>query len=213
MQEAPKAGGGRQRTQGDDVIAHNTPGRYRLYVALAMLAIPGVVAVVYGSSTIWSERATPVQSRRALDLKFERADGRSIRLAELRGKAILLNIWATWCLSCRTEMPSLDRLQGQMGSKAFEVVALSVDRDGAEVVKPFYSQFGIKDLTIYLDREGKAVRSFKITGLPTTLLLGPDGAEVLRWVGPKEWDSPELISEISRHVPTLSEPGNRGAQP
>lgn len=182
-------------------------------VVLAMLAVPVVLAVVSGNRMVWPEQTKPAQSRPAIDLRFEREDGQSIRLANLRGKAILLNIWATWCLSCRTEMPSLDRLQRRMGSNAFEVVALSVDRDGAEVVKPFYAQFGIKDLAIYLDREGKAIRLFKIAGLPTTLLLDPDGTEVLRWVGPKEWDSPELIADISRHIPALSKPGNRDAQP
>ncbi len=183
-------------------------------IVLAMLTASVVLAVIYGSSSPFqSEWAKPAQSRYTPGLRFEREGGQSIRLADLRGKAILLNIWATWCVSCRAEMPSLDRLQRRMGSNAFEVVALSIDRDGGEVVKPFYSQFGINDLKIYLDREGKALRSFKIVGLPTTLLLDPDGTEVLRWVGPKEWDSPELIADISRHIAAPSKPGNRGAQP
>lgn len=199
------------------MIGRRSPGRRLGHIALAVVFLALVGLALLGGRLLLAppNPAATVAAQRLAIAQFElqREGGQPLRLADLRGKAILLNIWATWCLSCRTEMPSLDRLQRRMGGNDFEVVALSIDRDGAEVVKPFYAQFGIKNLAIYLDREGKAIRSFKIAGLPTTLLLDPDGAEVLRWVGPKEWDSPELIADISRHIPELSKPGNRDARP
>lgn len=136
---------------------------------------------------------------------FETADGQLMTLADFQGKAILLNIWATWCPPCREEMPSLDRLQTKLGSDSFKVVPLSIDRTGIDVVKPFFDTIGIEKLAIYLDRSSSVISSLKVVGLPTTVLLGRDGRELTRWIGPKEWDSPAVIEEIQRHLAKTGE--------
>lgn len=133
-------------------------------------------------------------------VNFESADGRPMTLADFRGKAVLLNIWATWCPPCRNEMPSLDRLQAKLGGDDFVVVPLSIDRAGIDDVKPFFDEIGIQKLAIYLDRSSGVMSSLKVVGLPTTLLVGRDGRELMRWVGPKEWDSPEVAGEIQDHL-------------
>lgn len=133
-------------------------------------------------------------------VSLESADGRPMTLADFRGKAVLLNVWATWCPPCRKEMPSLDRLQAKLGGDDFEVVPLSIDRNGVDVVKPFFDEIGIQKLAIYLDRASGVMSSLKVVGLPTTLLIGRDGRELMRWVGPKEWDAPEVIEEIQDHL-------------
>ncbi|MGH6701845.1 MAG: TlpA family protein disulfide reductase [Bradyrhizobium sp.] len=126
-------------------------------------------------------------------ITFEDAQGRNANLAEFNGKVVVLNIWATWCVPCRQEMPALDRLQGALGGPNFAVVPLSIDRGGSEIVTKFYTDVGIRTLPIYLDKSGKAVRELGAIGLPTTLILDHTGQEIARVVGPAEWDAPEVI--------------------
>ena len=85
------------------------------------------------------------------EIQFENGQGEAIGLADFRGKIVLLNIWATWCAPCRREMPTLDRLQAELGSPDFEVVALSIDRNGLSVVQEFYEELGLRELGMYVD--------------------------------------------------------------
>ena len=87
------------------------------------------------------------------ELRFVDADGRQRSLGDFRGKAVLLNLWATWCVPCREEMPALDRLQARLGGPAFEVVPLSIDTKGLPVVKDFYDQLGLKTLGILVNAQ------------------------------------------------------------
>ena len=123
-----------------------------------------------------------------------------MNLADFRGKVVLLNIWATWCAPCRREMPTLERLQAELGGPDFEVVALSIDRKGLPVVKEFYQELGLQELAMYVDEAGAAQRALNALGLPTTLLLDRDGSEIGRLLGPAEWDSPEMVSFIRGYV-------------
>ena len=134
------------------------------------------------------------------ELALQQRNGSPATLENFRGKVVLLNIWATWCVPCRKEMPTLDRLQGKLGGPGFEVVALSIDRAGVEVVEKFYREIAIKNLPIYIDSTGKATRTLKVVGLPTTLLIGADGREIGRLVGPAEWDAPEMVSFLRKHI-------------
>ncbi len=129
-------------------------------------------------------------------IEFVDAAGRKLTLSHWRGKIVLLNVWATWCPPCRLEMPTLDRLQAKLGGDRFEVVALSIDRSGASVVRKFYDQIDVRRLTLYIDPTMRAQRQLKLFGLPGTLLLGPDGKELGRLLGPAEWDTPELLSQF-----------------
>ena len=130
--------------------------------------------------------------------------GRTLGIGNLRGKVVLLNIWATWCGPCRREMSTLDRLQTQLGGPDFEVVPLSIDRAGIDPVRQVYAEIGITKLGIYLDSSGKAFRDLGVLGLPTTLLLGRDGQEIGRLVGPAEWDSSEMVALMQRVIATAS---------
>jgi len=135
-----------------------------------------------------------------LDLDFADAQGQTVRLADFRGKAVLLNVWATWCAPCRKEMPSLDRLQAAMGSTRFQVIALSVDRGGLDTVRPFFAEIGVKNLSIYLDPRSTIMKAAALIGLPTTILFDESGREIHRWVGPKEWDSQQAVKEIGDYL-------------
>lgn len=123
------------------------------------------------------------------EISFEDEAGAKKSLADFKGKAILLNLWATWCVPCRHEMPSLDRLQKDMGSDQFEVVALSLDRAGRDAARKFFDEIKVQNLKLYIDQTMKAGTGLRAVGMPTTILIGKDGKELGRLPGPAEWDS------------------------
>jgi thiol-disulfide isomerase/thioredoxin len=139
------------------------------------------------------------------ELSFATGDGRSLTLADFHGKVVLLNIWATWCGPCREEMPTLDALQAELGSSAFEVLALSIDRAGIGAVKEFYQEIGIRHLNQYIDQTATAAPKLSVVGIPTTLLLDRQGRELGRLVGSIEWDSPEMVTFIREMIETTKE--------
>ncbi|QRM34686.1 TlpA disulfide reductase family protein [Microvirga sp. VF16] len=137
-------------------------------------------------------------------LTFVDAEGKQLDLGAFRGKVVLLNVWATWCVPCREEMPTLDRLQAALGGPDFEVVALSIDRKGRPAVEDFFSKIGVKNLRTYLDQPGAAMRALAIVGVPTTLLIDREGREIGRLAGPAAWDSPATIAQIRRYLEPVS---------
>ena len=127
-------------------------------------------------------------------ISFADEHGNALTLDRWRGRVVLLNVWATWCAPCRHEMPTLDRLRATLGSERFEVVALSIDRAGVGVVRKFFDEIGARHLGIFIDETMTALRDLRIFGLPGTLLIGPDGRELGRLIGPAEWDTPEMVA-------------------
>lgn len=129
------------------------------------------------------------------EIKFQDADGRERSLTDWRGKVVLLNLWATWCLPCRKEMPALDRLQASLGSDQFQVVAISVDRTGLAGAKKFLEETKTPNLAVYADPTARLASSLRAAGLPATLLIDKEGREIGRLLGPAEWDG-----EAARHL-------------
>jgi thiol-disulfide isomerase/thioredoxin len=123
------------------------------------------------------------------DIVFQDADGKDVTLSSFKGKTILLNLWATWCAPCREEMPALNQLQQELGGDKFEVVALSLDRQGIEASKKFLDDVKATALKLYADATAKQGLSLKLVGMPTTILISKDGLEIGRLAGPAKWDS------------------------
>jgi thiol-disulfide isomerase/thioredoxin len=123
------------------------------------------------------------------DVKFQDGTGKEVTFADWRGKVVLVNLWATWCLPCRKEMPGLDRLQKELGSDRFEVVAISVDRKGAAASRKFLDETQVERLALYVDPTARLSSDLRVVGLPATLLLDTQGREIGRLLGPAEWDS------------------------
>lgn len=138
-------------------------------------------------------------------IRFQDADAKPRTLADFRGRVVLLNLWATWCVPCRKEMPSLDRLQGQLGGPAFEVVALSID-SVPQAVREFFHQYGIRRLALYIDPSSEVTSALGAVGIPTTLLVDRQGRERWRRVGPAEWDAAAMVTQIRREVEAGAEP-------
>jgi thiol-disulfide isomerase/thioredoxin len=152
-------------------------------------------SITAAAGTVFSVLETP---QPVPELRFVDGRGRERTPADFRGKAVLLNLWATWCVPCRKEMSALDRLQRHLGGPDFEVVPLSVDRKGLPVVEAFYAELGLKALPIYLDATAQASRELEAPGIPTTLLLDHQGREIGRALGERNWDSEEVMEEIER---------------
>lgn len=123
------------------------------------------------------------------EISFTDAAGKPMTLADFKGRTVLLNLWATWCGPCRKEMPDLDKLQKDLGSPSFEVVALSVDRQGVETARKFLDSIKVEHLKLYIDATARAASTLRAVGMPTTILIDKDGREIGRLVGPAEWHS------------------------
>jgi thiol-disulfide isomerase/thioredoxin len=178
-------------------------------IAVALLAVSGI-AVYVGAREGGAPQASAASSGAATqaiattqtaprpvpELQFQDGHGNPRVLSDFRGKTILLNIWATWCVPCREEMPTLDRLQQKLGGPAFEVVALSIDADGTAAVRRFFEEIGIRSLAVYVDPSMQATEKLRIVGVPTTLLIDREGRELWRKSGPAQWDSPDVIRSL-----------------
>jgi thiol-disulfide isomerase/thioredoxin len=142
------------------------------------------------------------------DLVFYAADGKPRTLADFRGKTVLLNLWATWCVPCRQEMPALDRLQKEAGSEKFEVVAINIDTSRLDRPKAFLDEIGVKSLSYYSDPKAEIFfqlkQSGKAVGLPTTFLVDPAGCQLGLMAGPAAWDSADgraLVAKAAGSAP------------
>lgn len=131
---------------------------------------------------------------------FSDGAGRTASLADFRGRIVLVNLWATWCVPCIREMPSLDRLQAKLGGPDFLVLALSQDRQGVAKVAPFFDKLGIKHLGTWLDPKSAAMAALDASVLPTTVLIDRSGREIGRLMGEAAWDSPDMIAFLQSRI-------------
>ena len=138
-------------------------------------------------------------------LDIRDAQDNPVPFDRFRGKVVLLNLWAAWCGPCRTEMPALDRLQAKHGGPRFEVVALSTDAGGVKAVREFYDALKIRRLAIYIEGDENVLASLGAPGIPTTLLIDPEGREVGRYVGAADWGSEEFEQVLRTYLPPAKE--------
>jgi len=136
----------------------------------------------------------------APEIRFLDAEGNALTLADFRGRYTAVHFWATWCFPCRGEMPTIDALQGEIGDGDLTILALSLDRHGPEHVAAFYDEFGIRYLPIYIDDRMEAARTLRVNGIPSTILVDPEGREVARVLGDRDWATPEVIDLVRQIV-------------
>ena len=120
------------------------------------------------------------------DREVQDAAGQAVKLASLKGKPLLVNLWATWCVPCVKELPTIDALAKREGDK-LQVLAVSEDLEGARVVQPFLAKRGLASLRPYLDGDNGLMLALKEAGLPVTILYGADGKELWRVRGGMDW--------------------------
>src|SRR5579863_9095517 len=200
---------------------------------LAMLALAAVVAVVAGIYGIGRLRSNPADAacRQAVQtaariaplahgevaalamahtpfhvppLAFKDAAGHGRTLADFRGRTVLLNLWATWCVPCRREMPALDALQAKLGGPKFQVVAVNIDTRDPEKPLAFLKQIGVTHLSYFTDESAEVFEDLKTAGkafgMPTTLIVDPKGCEIGDMAGPAEWSSDDGVKLVSAAI-------------
>ena len=134
-------------------------------------------------------------------LTFNDAAGATKTLADWRGRTVLLNLWATWCVPCRKEMPALDALQDKLGGPGFEVVSVNIDTRNPENAKAWLKELGVNKLAYYADNTAKVFQDLKAIGkafgMPTTLIVDPNGCELATLAGPAEWASNDAVKLVT----------------
>jgi thiol-disulfide isomerase/thioredoxin len=138
------------------------------------------------------------------DLAFEDADGKPKKLSDWQGKTVLVNLWATWCVPCRREMPALQGLQEKLGGANFEVVAINIDTRDPEKPRTFLQEANLTRLGYFNDQKAKVFQDLKsigrALGMPTSVLVDPKGCEIATIAGPAQWDSDDAIKLITAAV-------------
>jgi thiol-disulfide isomerase/thioredoxin len=138
------------------------------------------------------------------DLAFDDADGKPKKLSDWQGKTVLVNLWATWCVPCRKEMPALDRLQTKLKGPNFEVVAINIDTRDPEKPRNFLKDANLADLGYFNDQKAKVFQDLKsigrALGMPTSVLVDGKGCEIATIAGPAEWDSDDAVKLIRAAV-------------
>jgi thiol-disulfide isomerase/thioredoxin len=187
-------------------MAHPVPdflSRRRLLAAggLAFLAHPALADV---GPSLLKGTVAKFELAKALkplpDLEFLDADDKPLKLAVFKGKAVLVNFWATWCAPCVKEMPSLDRLQAAMGKDQFVVVPLSLDGPTRSKVAPFYKDRNLANLSVFFDKGRKVMQALDVSILPTSILVDPTGREIGRLEGEADWEKPEAVALMKAAV-------------
>ena len=171
------------------------PEACRPAAALARTLVP----LARGEVAALSPAKVPVQ---LAGLTFQDADGKPRKLGDFANKTVLLNLWATWCVPCKKEMPALDELQKKLGSSDFEVVAVNIDTRDPQKPKTWLKDTGITSLAYFADPTARIFQELKekgrAFGMPTTLLIDRNGCEIATLAGPAEWASADAIKFIEK---------------
>lgn len=125
-------------------------------------------------------------------------------LSRYRGQVVLLNLWASWCVPCLWELPSLDRLQAALGGERFTVLALSIDEEGFAAARPYFENLGLRHLGLLRDLGG-AEQALAPTGLPATYVIDHRGRLMGYLMGPAVWDSPSAMTLVGYYIARIGE--------
>ena len=177
----------------------------RKLILILLILIGSVSVFSFCYIFFWSDHPDPgvdVRSQgnvAAPDFGLSNLVGDYVKLSDYRGKVVFLNFWATWCPPCREEMPSMEALYRKLKGRNFEMLAVSVDRDGEKVVRPFAKKYGLT-FPVLLDPDNKTHRLYGLTGVPETFILDKSGAVIHKIIGPQNWMSNEWLDNFDRII-------------
>jgi cytochrome c biogenesis protein CcmG, thiol:disulfide interchange protein DsbE len=174
-------------------------GRQQLAIACVVIGVTGAIA--YGATRYLRKELFPVElGTRAPDFKAYTLDSvpRQKTLADYRGKVLMINVWATWCLPCRVEMPSIEALNKEYAPKGLKIVAVSIDDPGTDsTIRAFVKQYGLTFEVLH-DPQGKISDAYDITGYPETFIVGKDGVIRRKLMSATNWNAPEARALVDR---------------
>jgi cytochrome c biogenesis protein CcmG/thiol:disulfide interchange protein DsbE len=159
------------------------------------LAAPSAPSAAAGDPAVALGLTRPASARPAPDVPFGTPDDTTLRVSDFRGKVVFLNFWATWCKPCEEEMPGLERLYQRFKSQGLVVLAVSLDADGASVVRPFVARHKLT-FPVGLDRRQTMSGAWGVWALPASVIIDRSGRRVLAANGPREWDGPTAAALI-----------------
>jgi cytochrome c biogenesis protein CcmG/thiol:disulfide interchange protein DsbE len=188
--------------------------RKQLAIGCVVLAL--VAAIAYGATQYLRKELFPVElGTKAPDFKALTLDSipREKRLADYRGQVLMLNVWATWCLPCRVEMPSIEALNKAYASKGLKIVAVSIDDPGTDsTIRAFVKQYGLTFEVLH-DAQARISDQYDITGYPETFIVGRDGIIRKKLISATDWNSPDARALMDRLLSEQSESSSRGTLP
>jgi peroxiredoxin len=173
---------------------------WMMLVAVSLLLLGVFLVIVQGRGSKAAPEIRPEVGYLAPDFSLPSLGGQTVRLSDLRGKAVLLNFWATWCAPCRLEMPTMDKAYQEYKSRGLEILAVSLDAGSNSVVKNFMQELKL-DFPVLSDPDMEVLRLYRMVGIPASFLIDKQGIVRHREVGYRDWTDPEsrrLLEAILR---------------
>ncbi len=163
-------------------------------LVLVVVVFLGLIVLLQVKYSIFNQAARPRLEKGVVapDFTFPDLNGKMVSLSDFRGKVVFLNIWATWCPSCVEEMPSMEKLYQEMKGEDFEILAVSIDVQGAKIVIPFIEKYKLS-FPALIDSGGRIKRLYQTTGVPETFIIDKEGIIVQKIIGPRDWSSADAF--------------------
>jgi peroxiredoxin len=167
-------------------------------VLIGTLVLFGLYSLIWKNDGPGPEKESVVKiGEKAPNFSLPVLGGDSVQLSDCRGRVVFLNIWASWCPPCREEMPSLEALYIRLKDRPFQMLAVSIDQGGEEVVGPFMSRLGFS-LPVLLDPKGITYKLYGLTGVPETFILDKNGVILQKIIGPQDWMNTQWLEYFDR---------------
>lgn len=168
-------------------------------VVIGAICLLGFYFIFFGNRPRPRVDFKPAAGVAARDFELSTLGGNSAKLSDYKGKVVFFNIWATWCPPCLEEMPSMEALYQRLKSRQFEMLAVSIDRKGKEVVGPFVARYGLT-FPVLLDPDGKTYQLYGLTGVPETFIVNKNGVVIHKIIGPQNWMRKEWLDYFDRII-------------
>ncbi|MCP4692281.1 MAG: TlpA family protein disulfide reductase [Desulfobacterales bacterium] len=162
---------------------------------MAMVVALAIIIGLVGFSLTRNGPSQPVRvavGSVAPDFTLPTLDGKMVRLHEKRGSVVFINTWASWCPPCVEEMPSIQKLYKALAGEKFEVLAVSIDEDGAKAVAPFMKKHGLT-FPALTDPTASIKKTYGLTGVPESFIIDKNGVIVMKFKGPTDWAAPDVL--------------------
>jgi len=198
-----------------DTMSSEGVAKGRSWGIILLWAAPLIVVLVFFAYYWMAQPLTntaaelPRLGQPMADFSLPDLQGHPISLSSLKGKVVFLNVWATWCQPCIDEMPTIQHLHDQLQPRGLEVLTVSLDPLGSQIVAPFLKQYGLS-FPVLLDVKSQLQKLYGTTGVPESFIIDKDGRLVEKVVGPRDWSHPNMLNMFQQLMAAPSAPNSRG---